>query len=115
MCTKRGRIAQICQQNATREQSRHWQVRMDLANQEPWWSEMLKRHGIPALFAIILLLAILGLIPSDIRTTRQLTQQHIERDQEELVLLRLICQHTSKDRAEIDACTQAPRRDLASE
>ena len=90
-------------------------MHMELANQEPWWSEMLKRHGIPALFATILLLAILGLIPSDIRTTRQLTEQHIERDQEELVLLRLICQHTSKDRAEMDACAQAPRRELASE
>ena len=61
---------------------------MELANQEPWWSEMLKRHGIPALFATILLLAILGLIPSDIRTTRQLTEQHI------------------------DACAQAPRREF---
>ena len=90
-------------------------MHMELANQEPWWSEMLKRHGIPALFAVVLLLAILGLIPSDIRTTRQLTEQHIERDQEELVLLRLICQHTSKDRTEMDACTQAPRRELASE
>lgn len=87
---------------------------MELGNQEPWWSEMLKRHGIPALFAIILLLAVLGLIPSDIRTTRQAVERHTERDQEELVLLRLICQHTSKDRSEIDACAQAPQRDLAS-
>ncbi len=76
---------------------------------------MLKRHGIPALFAIILLLAILGLIPSDISTNRQLIERHTERDQEELVLLRLICQHTSKDRAEMDACTQAPGRILARE
>ena len=88
---------------------------MNFESQEPWWSEMLKRHGIPALFATILLLAILGLIPSDIRTTRQSMERHIERDQEELVLLRLICQHTSKDRAEMDACAQAPRRELARE
>ena len=88
---------------------------MNLETQEPWWSEMIKRHGIPALFATILLLAILGLIPSDLRMTRQLIENHMQRDQEELVLLRLICQHTAKDRAEMDACAQAPRRELASE
>jgi hypothetical protein len=87
---------------------------MMFESQEPWWSEMLKRHGIPALFATLLLLAILGLIPSDLRTARQLIERHVERDQEELVLLRLICQHRSKDRAEMDACAQAPQRDLAS-
>ncbi|GEM_PF-3209122 len=88
---------------------------MEFDRQEPWWSEMLKRHGIPALFAVILLLAILGLVPSDIKTTRQLVERHAGRDQEELVLLRLICQHTSRDRAEMDACTQALRHDPADE
>src|SRR5581483_7314958 len=40
------------------------------------WSECFKRHGIPALFAVKLLLAILGLVPSDIKTTRQLVERH---------------------------------------
>jgi hypothetical protein len=91
------------------------EVAMGFESREPWWSEMLKRHGIPALFAIILLLAILGIVPSDISTTCHLVQRHTDRDQEELVLLRLICQHTSKDRAEMDACTQAPRRQIAGD
>ena len=76
---------------------------------------MLKRHGIPALFATILLLAVLGLIPSDIKTTRELISQHVDRDNEELVLLRLICQHTSRDRIEADACVQAAHNQVARE
>jgi hypothetical protein len=71
-------------------------------------AEILRRHGIAVTFALILLGVVLGMVPSSISHTEEMMKQHTIRDQEELVLLRLICQHTAKDREEQNACIQAP-------
>jgi len=74
----------------------------------PWFVEQAKRHGVAFIFACFLLLAAFGIIPSSISHTEEMIQSHTLRDQEELVLLLLICQHTAKDREEQNACVQAP-------